>query len=181
MLKEDIAQPEEIPLIKRMTVLLRWKLKEMQFLSPPVENVLNDLPKLQDLVYSQETSLYNVQFDDLHQPQVYLDEYKTAITKMGIDILKLRQENEQLSKENKRLERHMLEMEASIVVTAADQRNLQPLSKADLIHRVVELSEHLTNECQSRKRYQDKVRTLQNQLIERNDVVSQHVRLQEAA
>lgn len=180
LLKEDIAQPEEVPLIKRMTVLLRWKLKEMQFLSPSVENVLNNLPKLQDLIYSQETSLHNVQFDNIHQPQVYLDEYKTAITKMGVDILKLRQENMQLSKENKRLEWHMLEMEASIVVTAADQRNLQPLSKADLIHRIVELSEHLTNERQLRKRYQDKVRTLQNQLIEKNDVVSQHVRLQEA-
>ena len=180
LLKEDVAQPEEMPLIKRMTVLLRWKVKEMQFLSQSVENVLNNLPKLQDLVYSQETSLCNVQFDDLHQPQVYLDEYKTAITKMGIDILKLRQENEQLSKENKRLERHMLETEASIVVTAADQRNLQPLSKADLIHRIVELSEHFTGERQSRKRYQDKVRTLQNQLIEKNDVVSRHVRLQEA-
>ena len=181
LLKEEIAQPQEMPFIRGMTVLLRWKLKEMQFLSPSVENVLDKLPKIQDLVYSQETSMYNVQCDDLHQPQqVYLDEYKTAITKMGIDILKLRQENEQLSKENKRLERHMLEMEASIIVTAADQRNLQPLSKADLIHRVVELSEHLTSERQSRKCYQDKVRILQNKLIEKNDVVSQHVRLQEA-
>lgn len=179
LLKEDITQPEEMPLIRRMTVVLRWKLKEMQFLRPSVENVLNKLPQIQDLVYfpgTEASSLYNPRSDVLHQPQVYLD----AITKMGIDILKLRQEIEQLSKENKRLERHMLEMEASIVVTAADQRNLQPLSKADLIHRVVELSEHLTNERQSRKGYQDKVRALQNQLIEKNDVVSQHVRLREA-
>ena len=184
LVNEEITQPEETPLVNSMTVVLRWKTKDMQFLSSATNDAIENLPLVQDLVYSQtETeanSLYNPQAEAPQHSHVYLEEYKTAITKMGLDILKLRQENDQLSKENKRLERHMVEMEASIVVTAADQRKLHPLSKPDLIHRVVELSEYLVNERQSRKGYRDKVRSLQNQLIEKNDIVSQHVRLQEA-
>ena len=181
LLDDDIAQPKEIPIVNKMTVVLRWKAKEARFLSPAIENSLDRLPLIQDLDFSlPETEVTSSSNPQTAISQVYLEEYKTAITKMGLDILKLRQENQQLSEENKRLERHMMEMEASIVVTAADQRTLQPLSKADLIHRVVELSEHLTNEQQSRKGYQDKMRTLQNQLIKKNDVMTQHMQLQEA-
>lgn len=182
LLSEDITQPEGESVLTSMTVVLRWKTKEMQFLNSAIDNYIDKLPLVKDLVFSQTeteaTSLYNSEAPQ--HSQVFVEEYKTAITKMGLDILKLRQENEQLSKENKRLEKHMIEMEASIVVTAADQRTLQPLTKPDLIHRVVELSEHLLSERRSRKGYQDKVRSLQNQLIEKNDIVSQHVHLQQA-
>ena len=184
LLDEDISQPEQTPVVKSMMVVLRWKNKEMQFLSPSIESMLDKLPAIRDLVFSlpetEANSLYYQQSEAAQNSKAFVEEYKTAITKMGVDILKLRQENEQLSKDNRRLERHMIEMEASVVVTAADQRNLQPLSKADLIHRVVQLSDLLSHERLSRKGYQEKVRSLQNQLIEKNDLVSQYVKLQEA-
>ena len=182
LVDDEISQPVETPIANKMTVVLRWKVKEAQFLSPTIENSLDRLPLIQDLVFSLPETEFSSSSSGQRTAvsQVYLEEYKLAITKMGLDILQLRQENQQLSEENRRLEQHIMDMEASIVVTAADQRTLQPLSKADLIHRVVELSEHLTNERQSRKGYQDKVRTLQNQLIEKNDMVTQHMQLQEA-
>ena len=182
LVDDEISQPAETPIANKITVVLKWKVKEARFLSPAIENSLDRLPLIQDLVFSLPETEFSSSSSGQQtaESQVYLKEYKSAITKMGLDILKLRQENQQLSEENRRLEQHMIEMEASIVVTAANERTLQPLSKADLIHRVVELSEHLTSERQSRKGYQDKVRTLQNQLIEKNDMVTQHMQLQEA-
>ena len=182
LVDDEISQPDDTPIANKITVVLRWKAREAQFLSPAIENSLDHLPLIQDLVFSLPETEFSSSSSGQQTAvsQIYLEEYKSAITKMGLDILKLRQENQQLSEENRRLEQHMIEMEESIVVTAANERTLQPLSKADLIHRIVELSEHLTNERQSRKGYQDKVRTLQNQLIEKNDVVTQHMQLQEA-
>jgi hypothetical protein len=182
LVDNEISQPAETPIANQITVVLRWKTKEIQFLNPEIENSLDRLPLIQDLVFSLPETEFSLSASGQRPvaSQVYLEEYKSAIAKMGLDILKLRQENQQLSEENRQLEQHMIEMEASIVVTAANERTLQPLSKADLIHRVVELSEHLTNERQSRKGYQDKVRSLQNQLIEKNDTVTQHMQLQEA-
>ena len=182
LVEDEISQPAETPIANKITLVLRWKAKEMQFLSPEIENSFDRLPLIQDLDFSLPETEFSSSSSGQRPvvSQAYLEEYKSAIAKMGLDILKLRQENQQLSEENRRLEQHMIEMEASIVVTAANERTLQPLSKADLIHRVVELSEHLTNERQSRKGYQDKVRTLQNHLIEKNDMVTQHMQLQEA-
>ena len=182
LVNDEISQPTETPIANKITMVLRWKAKEMQFLSPEIENSLDRLPLIQDLDFSLPETEFSSSSSGQGPvaSQIYLEEYKSAIAKMGLDILKLRQENQQLSEENRRLEQHMIEMEASIVVTAANERTLQPLSKADLIHKVVELSEYLTNERQSRRGYQDKVRTLQNHLIEKNDMVTQHMQLQEA-
>ena len=203
---EDISHSSvESPVITKLSGILRWKDRNMEFLSDNIISQISELPLLRETVILEpnilepDTVTLQSYFDDIPDfrplfsrstpinlrpnpcgSAEFTTKLKGAVTKMGQDILRLRQENENLKKEKEQYERYVLEREASIVVTAANQKSLQSLTKDDLIHKIIELSNSLTTEIHSRETFQSKVRMLHNSLIKKNDIESRYIELQEA-
>lgn len=172
--------------------MMRWKERTKEFLSCDAIAQNSELPWLSDLSVSELMAsplddksliLYSQLFpvislsDKEAQPDIM---WKEIVSKLGADILKLRKENKTLKEKNSEFERYIVEMETSIVATAADQKSLLPLTKTDLIHKIVELSNRFSVETQTRKTFQNRVHALQNSLIEKNDVESSYNELKEA-
>ncbi len=188
----------DILMVKRASGLLRWKSKGTKFLSEDNIHKIPDLPLLSDIEVPDISEISSVSQSDVSEvlstrpatEQVSNADsdtalltrmmHESALAKLGKDILKLREENELLRRENQDFEKYILEMEASIIVTAADQAALQFLTKNDLIHKVVELSQRLSTEIETRKTFQSKVQRLQNTLIKKNVIESRYMELQEA-
>ena len=200
-----IAQPEGVQLVNQMCGVVRWKSKQLPFLTAQIEAHLTSLPRFDDIslpqdAHSDHTTLRssldivvpevgvlsslleereaNRQLSD--QDCVQLAEYEKAVTALGVDILRLRQENEALHKENEQLQTHIILMENDKSVSSADQRVLESLPKAELIQKVVEMREGLSVEARGRMFYQERVQSLQNSLITRNEFEAQYIHLQEA-
>ena len=187
---------QDVLRVKKANGILRWKSTRVKFLSEESILGISDLPLLRDIEVPDVSRV----IDTLSSGSAIINSlpttgkssapsstfllqgmmYETAMSKLGHDIMKLRRENELLRKENQDYEKSMLEMEASIIVTAADQMALQFLTKDDLIHRIVELSERLSTEVEARKTFQSKVRQLQNTMIEKNNIELRYFELQEA-
>lgn len=177
-------------IVKKLTGIVRWKKTKAEFLGLDTIQRLSELPLLSEV---SETELGRFFADS--QPSSGRESFqrnsgrenpghdavwKAAMTKMGRDILQLREENDVLKRENREYEKFVLEMESSIIVTAANQKALLPLTKNDLIHKIVELSDRLNTEMETRKMFQNKVHKLQNSLIKKNDIEACYTELQEA-
>ena len=107
-----------------------------------------------------------------------LAEYEETIPRMGLDIMKLREENQSLRKKAEQLQTQIHEME-SRAITSTSKQFLESLPKADLIQRIGKLEERLLIELQSKKSCQGRVQHLNNELIKKNELVAQYIQLQE--
>lgn len=166
--------------VKKISGILRWKGNGTKFLSCNTLSRISELPLLSDVEKSVQDSPH-VYSSAQQVPLAGHDAmWKEAVAKIGNDILKLREENAHLTKENRDYEKYILDMEASIIVTVTNQKTLLPLSREDLIHKIVKLSECLNMETQTRVDFQSKIRTLQNSLIKKNDTELHYIELQEA-
>lgn len=176
---------DDTVLFKQVNVILRWKKNEMEFLceSGAVKVKKSDL-------LLDEASILHFQsiFPPTNpsspiiskEPGISNESFREAVCKMGQDILQLRKQNETLRKENRDYESYIMGMEASVVVTDAERKSLFPLTKQDLIDKVVYLSEHLDMETKTNKALQSKTSTLQNSLVKMNDIESSYLELREA-
>ena len=158
--------------VHKITGILKWKAPNNKFLSTSTLSMMSRLPLLSDF----QARLTGVTTPALDSDVVW----KEAVARIGSDVLKLREEIKLLKKENKEYEEYIVNMEASIIVTASEQSKLQHFTKSDLIHKVLEISERLRVEMQASKTSQSKVRALQNKLIQKNDVESRYAELQAA-
>ena len=173
------------PVTTKICGVIRWKSKHMQFLSRQPE--YKRLPRY-DLLLEPEivtTHSPGFQISPANIPTSHVsehvaskealseEEYRKAISQMGQDILKLRHENAMLQKE---LQAHQMKVNA----TPTGQRELQSLSREELLHKILKLQENLVAESESRKICQDKVAALQNTLIKKNDYEVQYIELQDA-
>lgn len=175
------------PIFRKLNVIIRWKKKEMGFLSESEMVKLNSSLATKEELLLDEASILHVQslFPPTHpssrkESEISNHSFREVIAKMGHDILHLREQNEILRKENRDYERHILGMEASVVVTAAERKSLLLLTQHDLIDKVVDLSERLVVEKETRKSFQSKISTLENSLIKKNDIESSYFELREA-
>ncbi len=173
--------------------ILRWKSKLVPFLSQATISKKVQLPMLDDITGESAAELTADGIPDF-QPIFSSDhrilsanespgingKLREAMTKMGSDILKLREDNRTLKKENMDYETHIKEMEASIIVTAADQKSLIHFTKEDLIYKLVQLSERLATEKRCNEDFQSKVHRLQDALVKKNHIESQFADLQQA-
>ncbi len=199
----EISQPTGRVLTTGVCGVVRWKTAEMPFLSKSVESQLSTLPKLHEIMQSEdhhisrpiseqsvpEQSIPDQSIPDQSQPHeedsdteqdlAQLAEYKSAVVDMGRDIIALRQENNELQRRNKELSSEIARMQSS--AGAADSaKALEGLPPAKLIQRITKLQQSLSTESESRRLYQNRVQSLQNALIKKNDSEVQHIQLQEA-
>lgn len=185
----DIAQSDSESVAHKIFGVLRWKSTSMKFLNADVGTQMHSLPNFNDLSPVKGiqpgllTSILSKELrDELEKeskPESTSD-YKTAVKKMGVDILQLREQNKNLRRDIKRLEEHLLQLESSVILSSADQAALSALTKADLIHKILEQSQRLSTEITAKQLLQNKVKTLQNVLIEKNEVEAKLIQVQEA-
>ena len=203
---EDITQSLVAPVTTKISGVIRWKEKQLQFMTSEIEARMKDLPAIDDLVFTEPTTAMpsvtstpthiarssivvnhtSRQSDVLSIPAVpnvhdisgvTEADYKAALHKLGMDIMALRLENRALRQENDELEKH----KRTIVMgtSTVDQAKLQSLAKTDLIFKVLELSRHLSSEIEGRKSYQKEVMELHDKLMQKIDREAEYMRLQE--
>lgn len=193
----DIMQSSASPVTTKICGVIRWKLKEMEFLSSR-QSQCENLPKYRDLLLEFEepnsqaytptlppagmlTSILSKHVASQKAPsEEECAAYRDALAKMGQDILKLRQENAMLRDENLELQAHVNQIKTVIGIASADQTELRSLSREILIQRILKLQESLAAESKIRRTYQDKVSELQNTVIRKNDFEMQYIELQDA-
>ena len=152
--KDAIEQNfKEVPLFEQLNVIVRWKTKDMRFLSEP-----EIIPNEKNASGPSENTM----------------------EALARDIEKLRMENDLLKKENRGFEKYILDIEASVVAKAAEQSHLLHLTKYDLVERVVKLSEHLEGEREVRKTIQARADKLRASLIKRCHIEADFNELQRA-
>ena len=185
----EIEQSDSESVAHKIFGVLRWKSTTMKFLNTDVGTRMNSLPNFNDLAPVKGiqpgllTSILSKELRDELEKESKpesISDYKAAVKKMGVDILQLREHNKNLRRDIKQLEEHLLQLESSVILSSADQAALSALTKADLIHKILEQSQRLSTEITARQSLQNKVKTLQNILIEKNEVEAKLIRVQEA-
>ena len=185
----DIAQSDSESVAYKIFGVMRWKSPAMKFLTEDIGAQLHSLRNFKDLAPVkgiQPGLLTSILSEELRQElekEVKSEppsDYKAAVNKMGIDILHLREQNKILRRDNKRLEEYLLQLESSVILSSSDQAALSVLTKADLIHKILEQSKRLQAEVAARKLCHDKVKALQNSLIEKNEIEARFVEVQQA-
>ena len=174
---------EKMLAVKKISGVLRWKRSSSEFLSQSITSRMPELPLLSEVVVTEldlDAVFSGSQVASDKQTSDPCVLWREAMATMGKDIIRLREENEQLKIENRDYEKYVLDMEASVIVTAADQKMLLCLTKNDLIHRIVELSDRLSVEMEAKKAHQSKIHTLNNSLIKKQDIEASYVELQGA-
>ncbi len=185
----DISQSDSEKVTSKIFGVIRWKSTKMKFLNSDISTQLDSLRNFNDLVPVKGiqpgllTSILSTnlrsELEKESKPESISD-YKVAVKKMGEDILFLRRQNKILRRDNKQLEEHYIQLENSVIFSSADQADLSVLTKADLIHKILEQSQRLLSEIASRQSLQSKVKKIQNALIEKNEVEAKLMQVQQA-
>lgn len=171
----------------KMFGVVRWKKFEMNFLHESIVSDLFSLHTLKDIAPVQgiqpgllTSILPSDKSKEIKTEKEYsASHYRAALSDMGSDISRLREEIQTLKRYNQQLD-HCLKKLESVVYSASNQASLQELTKADLIRKIHELSAHLNSEIQAREKDELKISTSQKDLIAKNKVESRLLELQEA-
>lgn len=108
-----------------------------------------------------------------------LDNYRTAVQRMGQDILTLRSQIRQLEGENSklRIDVHHYDDNRKLLIDAAD---LDSLARPELQARYASLRQKLAVQTTELKDYKTKVQKLQNELIKKNDKEKDYLKMTHA-
>ncbi|KAI8793726.1 coiled-coil domain-containing protein 33 [Biomphalaria glabrata] len=108
-----------------------------------------------------------------------LDNYRTAVQRMGQDIMTLRTQIRQLEGENSklRLDVHHYDDSRKLLIDAAD---LDSLARPELQARYATLRQKLAAQTTELKEYKTKVQKLQNELIKKNDKEKDYLKMSHA-
>ena len=166
--------------VNRLAGILRWKKTDAEFLGLDTIAHLSTLPSLSEISVTGLDRFTSGSPEILNSELPGYDAWKSAVAKMGREILRLQEENAVLKAENRDYEKFVLDKESSIIVTAANQKALLPFTKNDLIQKIVELSECLRTETEARKIFQSKVHKLKKTLLKKNDIEAHYTELQRA-
>ncbi|KAL5018838.1 hypothetical protein ScPMuIL_004560 [Solemya velum] len=108
-----------------------------------------------------------------------LEHYRTAVHKMGQDILTLRQQIRELESNNSQLRRDLANYnDASRLMI--DSSELDGLSKPEIMSRYAALKQTLNSQTNDIRAYKEKVQKLQNDLIKKNDDEKNYLRRSQA-
>ncbi|KAL3875964.1 hypothetical protein ACJMK2_033859 [Sinanodonta woodiana] len=108
-----------------------------------------------------------------------LDNYRSAVFKMGQDIIELRQQVRDLEANNSNLRRNLANYnDAGRLMLETSE--LEGLTKPEILSRYAAIKQTLSAQTADMKLYKDKVQILQNQLIKKNDDEKKYLQLQKA-
>ncbi|XP_041364165.1 coiled-coil domain-containing protein 33-like, partial [Gigantopelta aegis] len=108
-----------------------------------------------------------------------LDNYRSAVHRMGQDILVLRQTVRNLETKNShmRTDMHQYNNTTRLII---DSTEVDGLDKQELASRYATLKQKLTHQISDLKAYKDKVQKLQNELIKKNDKEKEYLKMNRA-
>ncbi|GFR81182.1 coiled-coil domain-containing protein 33-like [Elysia marginata] len=115
----------------------------------------------------------------LDQQMRDLENYRTAVQRMGQDILTLRQQVRTLEGDNSQLRLNANQHEDSRKLLI-DSSDLERLAKPEILSRYVSLRQKLASQTSELKDYKTKVQKLQNELIKKNDKEKDYLRMSHA-
>ena len=182
--------------------ILKYKRKSQPFLLQMEQEDIDALPFLDTLLNPPEESIQNIQ-QEIHHPHILAEPstnhptteevdypsqisdavYREAVTKLGEDVMRLRQEKENLERENNFLQGQVTQLvsfQESFQIDPTTKRDLEAMLKPDLVHKILALHRDLELERQEKNSYRQKVYVLQNELIQSNDTEREFIALQEA-
>lgn len=203
----------------QVDLILRWKMKQMQFMTDLEDSRIRHLPLLEDLLHETspsspaaflQTSIHHEAEDrqdkleqlqstmlqrgqDLDPPmppqpvpdsQGLLSQYKAALQELNYELTRLREANIKAQQENHSLLQQLTEISTNQAKTAAadscPRRQLEAMPKVDLVNMIEQLQAKLDHETAQKVVNQQKVHSLQNVLIQKNDMERKLISLQEA-
>ncbi|CAH1793544.1 unnamed protein product [Owenia fusiformis] len=107
-----------------------------------------------------------------------LENYRTAVQKMGQDILTLREELREKDFENSKLRRDIAHYEDSRRYLL-DSSDMDDLTKPELAERYVVLKQRVSRENREMQEYKDRLQKLQNELIKKNEAEKEYLSAQQ--
>ncbi|KAK7113750.1 coiled-coil domain-containing protein 33-like [Littorina saxatilis] len=108
-----------------------------------------------------------------------MDNYRQAVTRMGQDIMTLRNNLREVEGTNSKL-RLQVGNYSDTTRIMTDSTQVDGLTKGDLVSRYTTLRQKLASQTTELKQYKDKVQKLQNELIKKNDKEKEYLRMSHA-
>ena len=110
-----------------------------------------------------------------------LSQYKATLEEMRSEITRLREDKNRSEQENRQLLQHLDEAQHNSTATNSRLRvQLEAMSKGDLVNMVEHLQSRLDQETAQKIYFQQKVHSLQNALIQKNDMENELLVIQKA-
>ncbi|XP_033105047.1 coiled-coil domain-containing protein 33-like isoform X2 [Anneissia japonica] len=144
---------------------------------PPKD--LNDDPPREPKSKSRQTPPDRYAITLLDHQQRELDNYKTAMKRMGDEIVKLQEEITRLEVVNSKL-RQQINMHEDTTRALLRDSELTDIPRNELVQRYASLRDKLSSQVREATSYRDKLLQLQNELIRHNDREKEFINLQEA-
>ncbi|XP_061192460.1 coiled-coil domain-containing protein 33-like isoform X1 [Saccostrea echinata] len=124
----------------------------------------------------QPANLDQTSMNVLDHQMKELENYRTAVHKMGQDILALRQQIRELEANNSQLRRDLANYNdaGKLMIESAELDNL---TKPEVMSRYAALKQTLQSNSGDIQAYKDKVQKLQNELIKKNDQEKRYIKI----
>ena len=168
-----------------ISAVLRWKTRQMPFMSLLTALDLQTLPDLNtnmsagSPVMETPVPIAPTSRDPnpvRNEAELLLTQHQKAISQMGQDILQLRQQNASLAVENQQLQSQMRSICGS---ESRDYAELEAMGKHELVQTVLLLQNKLQAETATRIENQNRIQGLQGLLARQRDCEAQYVQLLE--
>ena len=168
-----------------LEVVIRWKTINMPFLQPMTDEVLHSLPLIPHAVIE---STDGSPLDHHASSVIEAAQYLELIDKLTDQLQQLQGENARLQEEKGYLKGQLDQQVQQIIALTSKNSiedmeslpELQALSKSDLIRKVMKFQEALKFERGQKELYQQKVLTVQNELLSSNNSEKDFLALQDA-
>lgn len=168
-----------------LEVVIRWKTIDMPFLQPMTDDELHSLPFIPHAVIE---STDGSPLDHHASSVIEATQYLELIDKLTDQLQQLQGENASLQEEKGYLKGQLdQQMQQIIALTSKNSiehleslPDLQALSKSDLIRKIMKFQEVLKYERGQKELYQQKVLTIQNELLSSNNSEKDFLALQDA-
>ncbi|XP_078347657.1 uncharacterized protein LOC144632797 isoform X2 [Oculina patagonica] len=108
-----------------------------------------------------------------------VDRYRTAMRKMATDLLHVREDCKRLEEANSRLRRELGQHD-EISRLMVSSKDLDNVTHSELVQKFVLLKKKLADESSKKQELQTRLQRLQNDLIKKNEMEKEFLKLQEA-
>lgn len=170
-----------------ITAVLRWKTRQVPFLSLPTALELQTLPDLNSHMSAGSPVMWTTVTVPVeptsrdtnpvrNEADLLFAQHKTAISLMGQDILHLRQQNASLAAQNQQLQSQVRSICGSESRANAE---LEAMGKHELVQTILLLQNELQAEKATRKENQNRAQGLQSLLARQSDCEAQYAQLLE--
>ncbi|XP_071953458.1 coiled-coil domain-containing protein 33-like isoform X2 [Antedon mediterranea] len=146
---------------------------------PPKDLNRNEIPQEHKPKSTLKTPPDRYAITLLDHQQRELDNYKSAMKRMGDEIVRLQEEVTRLEVVNSRL-RQQINMHEDTTKALLRDSDLADIPRNELIQRYASLRDKLSSQVKEATSYRDKLLQLQNELIRHNDREKEFINLQDA-